>query len=143
VAARDRQNFTPEQRRSAFQANARWLSDHNVDGIWIAEGYEHLRRSGLICYCENCLFCHTDQSYFDVDHLVPDSQFKAWGKHVEARDSINMVILCKSIEKGSLGCNQCKNASLWVPRLRGLAFTRQVLDMNCYPLKDRPFRWVE
>ncbi len=137
----NRQNFSSVQRQSAFEANAEWLRDHRVDGIEIEERYRHLRQSGGIHYCENCLFCHTDQSFFDVDHLVPDRSFRLWGVHTDARSAINMVILCKSVRAGDYGCNQSKGSRHHVPVNRGLAFSRHHLDMNYVPLVDRPFEW--
>ena len=136
-----RQNFDQQQREFAYEANARWLKQHRVDGIMIALEFESLRTGGLIFYCENCLFCHTDRAYFDVDHLVPDRQFKVWQKHIQAKASENMMILCKSLKKGDYGCNQCKGAKLYVPVDRGLAYKLRTIDMNCCPLKDRPFSW--
>lgn len=137
-----RNNFTPQQRDSAYMANANWLMSHSVDGIYIALAYEHLQRAGLIYYCENCLFCHSDRGYFDVDHLVPDKVLKVWGKQQQSTAAVNMLILCKSRQSGDLGCNQSKGSKLHVPRHRGLAYALRNLDMNCYPLKDRPFTWT-
>lgn len=137
-----RQNFSEVQRRSMFQENAAWLQHHRVDGVEIADAYRGLRSSGRIYYCENCLFCHTEQSFFDVDHLVPDRSFRVWGIHTEARRATNMIILCKSLVKGDLGCNQSKGARNYVPSYRGLAFTRRDADMNYIPLHERPFEWV-
>ena len=134
----NRQNFSPAQRQSAFEANAHWLRDHRVDGVELALNFDPLRKQGLVYYCENCLFCHTDRAFFDVDHLVSDRNFRIWWKHIEARDPINMVILCKSRERGDLGCNQSKGAKMFVPAERGLAYSRRDLDMNCIPLHDRP-----
>ena len=113
-----------------------------MTGIFIAAAYEKLQQSGLIYYCENCLFCHTDRQFFDVDHLIPDQKFRSWGKHTDAGHSVNMMILCKSRQRGDLGCNQCKGANFYVPRNRGLAFTHRELDMNCFPLRVRPFDWT-
>jgi hypothetical protein len=138
-----RQNFTETQRMSALQHNALWLSRHRVTGVYIATAYENLQNSGLIYYCENCLFCHTDRQFFDVDHLVPDKKFRIWGNHTEARDPVNMMILCKSRQRGDLGCNQCKGARLFVPKNRGLAFTHSGVDMNCFPVRERPFDWTQ
>ncbi len=138
-----RQNFTPAQRDSAFENNADWLRRHRVDGVAIVERYRHLREEGSIYYCENCLFCHTDRRFFDIDHLVPDRSFRVWGKHADARQPINMVVLCKSIVKGDFGCNQSKGSRTHVPTHRGLAFTRSDLDMNYTPLGERPFDWSQ
>lgn len=138
----DRMNFTPAQREAAYLANCQHLRTHRVDGVEIALPYDHLRGEGAIYYCENCLFCHTSREFFDVDHLVPDRQFKAWGKHADARDAVNMILLCKSLREGDLGCNQSKGAALYVPKQRGLAYTHPAEDMNCVPLADRPFRWT-
>jgi hypothetical protein len=137
-----RQNFSQAQRDSAFQMNAKWLAEHRVDGVEMTLAAEPLRKAGLVYYCENCLFCHTDRSYFDVDHLVPDRSFRVWGKHVDARQAINMLILCKSKESGDNGCNQCKGAKSLVPRSRGLAYTHSELDLNWTPLADRPWEWT-
>jgi hypothetical protein len=137
----NRQNFSSIQRRSAFAENANWLRDHKVDGIQLALAFDPLRRMGQVYYCENCLFCHTDKAYFDVDHLVADRSFRVWGKHPEGRAAVNMVVLCKSQVRGDLGCNQSKGAAGYVPRSRGLAFTRADLDMNCCPLSERPFQF--
>lgn len=137
-----RNNFTPAQRDSAFFCNADYLRNHSVDGIYIALAYENLHRGGFIYYCENCLFCHNDRSYFDVDHLVPDSLMKHWGKPQQSAVAVNMMILCKSRQSGDLGCNQSKGSRLHVPSKRGLAYTMPALDMNCCPLKDRPFLWT-
>ena len=106
-----RQNFSERQRQSAFQANAEWLRDHRVSGVELAMAFEPLRHLGQVYYCENCLFCHSDQAHFDIDHLVPDRSFRIWQKHVDARDAINMVVLCKSRERGDLGCNQPKRGA--------------------------------
>jgi hypothetical protein len=137
-----RMNFTEAQRQSAFDCYAQYLMRYTVDGILIQEAFEHLRQQGRIYYCQNCLFCHTDQIYFDVDHLVPDRSFRLWGKHPHARDPVNMIILCKSRQKGDLGCNQSKGANNNVPKRRGLAFTHPNDDMNCYPVMQRPFIWT-
>lgn len=72
----ERRNFSQPQRMSALRCNAENLRDHAIDGICIAEAYLPQQREGLIYYCENCLFCHTDTQYFDVDHLVPDRMFR-------------------------------------------------------------------
>jgi hypothetical protein len=133
-----RQNFTEAQRQSAFEANAKWLRDHRVDGIQLELKAEPLRKRAEVYYCENCLFCHTEQHFFDVDHLVPDRSFRLWGIHSEARNPINMVILCKSGQLGDLGCNQSKGSRSFVPDKRGLAYSRRDLDLNCSPLTDRP-----
>lgn len=138
----ERMNFREPQRESAYAQNALWLQNHRVDGIEISLEYEDLREQGRIYYCENCMFCHSDRKYFDVDHLVPDKRFKDWAKHEDAREAVNMVILCKSLQAGDLGCNQSKSANLYVPRGRGLAFTRPADDMNCCPTTDRPFPWT-
>lgn len=137
-----RQNFTKAQRDSAFAANAAWLQRHRVDGVQIIESCESYRQAGQIYYCENCLFCHTDREYFDVDHLVPDRSFRMWEKHADARQPINMIILCKSRVRGDYGCNQSKGSSTLVPQHRGLAFTRADLDMNYVPVHERPFDWA-
>jgi hypothetical protein len=142
MANATRQNFTKLQRDSAFDRNREWLQKSRVDGIEIALNYEHLRTQGKIIYCENCLFCHEDEAFFDVDHLVPDKKFLLWGKHAEARAPVNMIILCKSQVKGDLGCNQSKWMNDYVPPMRGLAWTRCLIDMNCYPIKSRPFIWT-
>ena len=134
-----RQDFSQAQRDSAFKANAEWLSQHKVDGITLVLAAEPLRKAALVYYCENCLFCHTDRGYFDVDHLVPDRSFRVWGKHIDARHAINMLILCKSQATGDYGCNQCKGAKSLVPRSRGLAYTHSEMDLNCTPLSERPW----
>ncbi len=137
-----RTNFSTAQRLSALRENAQWLQSHRVDGINIEVDSEALQRAGRIYYCENCLFCHNDVSYFDVDHLVPDKVLRDWGKQNQSTAAVNMMILCKSRQKGDLGCNQSKGGSLYVPTHRGLAYTLRSLDMNCTPLKDRPFLWT-
>jgi hypothetical protein len=133
-----RQNFSAPQRESAFRANAEWLAKHRVTGVELALSFEPLRHQAKVYYCENCLFCHSDQQYFDIDHLVPDRNFRLWQKHVDARHAVNMVVLCKSVEKGDLGCNQSKGAKLFVPVERGLALSRSEIDMNCFPFRHRP-----
>lgn len=137
-----RNNFSKPQRESALRENARWLQTHRVDGVSIAMCFEDLHRTGAIYYCENCLFCHSDTVYFDVDHFVPDRIFRDWGKHSQSTAAVNIMVLCKSLQKGDLGCNQSKGGKLTVPARRGLAFTLRELDMNCEPLKDRPFVWT-
>jgi hypothetical protein len=137
-----RQNFSVPQRDSAFQANSDWLRHHKVSGVDLALAFDPLRKLGQVYYCENCLFCHTDRAYFDVDHLVSDRSFRVWGRHEEARYAGNMVILCKSRERGDLGCNQSKGARMLVPAGRGLAYTRADLDMNCFPVRERPKDWT-
>ena len=136
-----RMNFTPAQKDSAFAANAAWLRRHRVDGVEIAESYQSYRIAGQLYYCENCLFCHTDRNFFDVDHLVPDRSFRIWEKHSDARQPINMLILCKSNVQGDYGCNQSKGARNLVPNHRGLAFRHRDLDMNYVPVQERPFDW--
>jgi hypothetical protein len=138
----DRQNFSRAERELAFAFNAAWLRDHWIDGIEFALDCEPFRRAGVAYYCENCLFCHTDRSFFDVDHLVPDRLFKLWGDHPAARYPGNMILLCKSLQTGDFGCNQSKGGNERVPRRRGLAFTRAAIDMNCFPVQDRPFPWT-
>jgi len=138
----NRNNFKTRQKESALRENAQWLKSHRVDGISIAMAFEDLQRTGGIYYCENCLFCHSETAYFDVDHLVPDKVFRDWGKHNQSTAAVNMMILCKSLQKGDLGCNQSKGGKLYVPTRRGLAYTLRDLDMNCTPLKDRPFLWT-
>ncbi len=137
-----RQNFTPAQRQSAFLQNATWLRDHKVSGVDMALSFEHLRQAGRVYYCENCLFCHTSQEYFDIDHLVPDKLFRDWARHGESRLPTNMIVLCKSRQRGDLGCNQSKSSRTLVPRHRGLAYTIPSMDMNCCPVRERPFDWV-
>lgn len=139
----NRQNFSQAQRQSTFAANAEWLRDHKVSGVELALAFDPLRRLGQVHYCENCLFCHTDQAYFDIDHLVSDRAFRLWGRHSEARWAVNMVVLCKSRQQGDFGCNQTKSSNMLVPRHRGLAFTRADLDMNCIPVRERPFDWAQ
>jgi hypothetical protein len=133
-----RMNFSEPQRLSAFDANAGWLRAHRVDGVELSLEFAPLRAQGLVYYCENCLFCHTAKAYFDVDHMVSDSSFKAWGKHEDGRNPMNMVILCKSLQRGDLGCNQSKGAGQFVPKARGLAVTHPERDMNCIPFAERP-----
>lgn len=137
-----RKNFTPAQRRSALECNALWLRDHRVDGVQIALAYELLRSSGRIYYCENCQFCHTDDQFFDLDHLVPDQKLRLWGAQEQSRLPMNMVVLCRSRQVGDLGCNQSKGSRLDVPRNRGLAFTRREIDLNCFPVHARLFQWA-
>ncbi len=134
-----RQNFDAAQRESAFRENASWLRSHRVDGIELGLAYEPLRLQGLVYWCENCGFCHTDADWFDIDHFVPDRHWREWGLHADARLAVNMSVLCKSRSEGDLGCNQSKGARLYVPRDRGLAFTHPDIDMNCIPIRDRPF----
>ena len=134
-----RMNFTPDQRDSAFRANAEWLQKHKVDGVQVVLAAEPLRAAGQLYYCENCLFCSTERAHFDVDHLVADRSFRLWGRHAEARSPINMMILCKSTARNDFGCNQTKGARLYVPHGRGLAYTRADLDLNWTPVRERPF----
>ena len=134
-----RRNFSPTQKDSALKANAEWLQKHKVDGVQLILAAEPLRAAGQVYYCENCLFCSTDRSHFDVDHLVADRNFRVWGRHDEARMAVNMMILCKSTRQNDLGCNQTKGARLWVPHGRGLAYTRADLDLNWTPVRERPF----
>jgi hypothetical protein len=136
-----RLNFTPAQRASALLENANWLRSHRVDGVSLSLQAEALPASVRIYYCENCMFCHTDVEFFDVDHFVPDAVFRAAGRSSSSVIPENMAVLCKSRpgHKGERGCNQCKGGRLWVPAERGLAFTRQDLDLNCFPLRLRPF----
>ncbi len=134
-----RQNFDATQRDSAFTENANWLRTRRVDGIELGLAYEPLRLQGLVYWCENCGFCHTDRDWFDIDHFVPDRQFHGTSHHGDARLAENMAVLCKSRSEGDLGCNQSKGSRLYVPRDRGLAFTHPELDMNCVPVRERPF----
>ena len=138
-----RVNFTGAQRTSALAANARWLKDHKVDGIEMIVSLEQLRQAGVVYYCENCLFCHTNVQYFDVDHVVADSLLLAWGRQSRSGMPENMAVLCKSVSKGDFGCNQTKSARIYVPVGRGLAFSHPELDMNCVPIADRPFTWAK
>lgn len=137
-----RRNFTRAQRRSALECNAGWLRGHRVTGVEIALAFEPLRSAGLIYYCENCLFCHTDPQYFDLDHLVPDQTLRLWDAQQQSRIAMNMVILCKSRQEGDLGCNQSKGSGFGVPLNRGLAFSRREEDLNCFPVHARPLEWA-
>ena len=134
-----RQNFTEEQKDSARRTNASWLQSRKVEGIELALAYEPLRLQGLVYWCENCGFCHTDRTWFDVDHFVPDRHWREWGIHADGRLAVNMAVLCKSKVAGDLSCNQSKGGRLYVPRNRGLAYTHRDIDMNWVPLEDRPF----
>ena len=42
----DRMNFKAAQRLAAFECNAMWLKNHDVDGVFIALAYDGLRRKG-------------------------------------------------------------------------------------------------
>ena len=75
--------------------------------------------------------------------LLRTKTFKDWNRHEQGRVAINMVVLCKSRREGDLGCNQSKGSKLFVPRDRGLAFTRADQDRNCVPLSERPFVWSQ
>lgn len=134
-----RLEFTQAQKDSALEQNALWLRGHRVDGISLTLQAEALPPTLPIYYCENCMFCHTDRTRFDVDHFVPDLVFRSGGRTSSSVIPENMAVLCKSQRGGELGCNQCKGGRLWVPAERGLAFTRQDIDMNCFPLRLRPF----
>lgn len=134
-----RMNFDARQRESAFRENANWLRSRRVDGIELALAYEPLRLEGRVYWCENCGFCHTDQEWFDIDHFVPDREMREGPRHTDAALPENMAVLCKSRNEGDLGCNQSKGARLFVPRDRGLAITHPELDMNCIPVRERPF----
>jgi hypothetical protein len=135
----DRLNFSDPQKQSALRENANWLASHRVDGIDLTLQASALLGTVPIYHCEHCLFCHTDAKYFDVDHFVPDRVFRTSGRTQSSVIPENMAVLCKSSARGDLGCNQSKGANLWVPKARGLAFTKPDLDMNCYPVRARPF----
>jgi hypothetical protein len=134
-----RSNFTRAGRTSALQANG-LENAGNVDGVWIAEAYLAQKAAGQIYYCENCKFCHTDASYFNVDHLVPDTEFKRSGSSNRSNLAINMAVLCTSKKAGDFGCNQCKGGKLDPPPGSGLAYTNPDIDMNCCPLHLRNAR---
>jgi hypothetical protein len=133
-----RQNFSEQQRQSAFAANAMWLRDHRVTGVELALAFEPLRHRAQVYYCENCLFCHSDQAYFDIDHLVPDRSFRIWQKHVDARDPINMVVLCKSTERGERGCNESRGELVYSQEQD--FYSRQDLD-ELLPPGRRPHEY--
>ena len=129
-------DFKKRSRESALLAN-RLSNTGSIAGIWIATAYEGLQSQGLIYYCENCKFCHTDRKYFDVDHLVPLAEFNATNSPNAPNIALNMVVLCKSLEKGDYGCNQRKGSQLEVPGGSGLAITYADIDMNCMPFHLR------
>ncbi|MGB3245118.1 MAG: hypothetical protein WBB25_11325 [Sulfitobacter sp.] len=129
-----RQNFSPAMRGEVFRWNAIAVIGR-IDGVNIDEQQQDARKQGLIYYCENCKFCHTDRMYFDVDHLVPDVQFRGTGR--PSNSPINAVVLCKSYESGARGCNQTKGGRNWPPPGAGLAITRKELDMNWTPIHLR------
>jgi hypothetical protein len=134
-----RSEFTSAGKASALRANAA-ANVGNIDGVWISEQWYEQKRAGMIYYCENCKFCHTDPEYFDVDHFVPDQEFKRSGSVNASNVAINMGILCKSQRRGDNGCNQRKGSKLDPPPRSGLAFTRSEIDMNCCPLSLRNIR---
>ncbi|WPP49120.1 hypothetical protein [Catalinimonas niigatensis] len=133
-----RQNFSQAQKDQAFHYNALSLCK-GEDGIEIAESYRHL--IGHIYFCENCLFCHTDRRYFNVDHLAPDRLLRGTGR--PSAIAINAVLLCTSLQRGDGGCNQAKGAKPFVPVTRGLAYTHREEDMNYIPLQERPFSYAK
>ena len=73
--------------------------------------------------------------YFDIDHLVPDAQMQGTGRSSNVWH--NAIVLCKSYEAGSRGCNQTKGGRNWPPPDAGLARTRKELDLNWTPMRDR------
>lgn len=129
-----RQNFSKAMRDEIFKWNATDLIGH-VSGIRIDDRHQEDKRKGRIYYCENCKFCHTDKMYFDVDHLVPDKQFRGTGKRSNVW--FNAIVLCKSYEKGARGCNQTKGGRNWPPPGAGLARSRPELDMNYADMIER------
>jgi len=139
VTMSSRLNFSSPQKASALRENANWLRTRGVSGVELTLHAAAVVDKVPIYYCENCHFCHTDAELFDVDHFVPDKHFRLGGRVQSSVIPENMAILCKSTARGDLGCNQSKGARLWVPRGRGLAVTRPDLDLNCCPLRDRPF----
>lgn len=129
-----RSEFRDPQKELAYRLNAR-RNVGFVDGVWIVESQQDAKLRGEIYFCENCKFCHTDRAYFDVDHLVPDKQFR--GSANASNVDINAVILCKSLVKGDRGCNQTKGSKNWPPPGVGLAYSRAEEDMNYCPIGDR------
>ena len=130
-----RDNFYHFQRDDVFKANAQ-RNIGNVDGIWVQEANIPDQEKGRVIWCENCKFCHTDRAYFDIDHLVPDKQFRD-GTRGPSNVIINAIVLCKSLKTGDRGCNQTKGSRIFPPPLTGLAYSRKDEDMNCMPVHLR------
>jgi hypothetical protein len=129
-----RQNFSKAVRDEIYKWNASSLKSY-VSGVRIDDRHQEDKRNGLIYYCENCKFCHTDQAYFDIDHLVPDKHFRGTGN--PSNVWFNAIVLCKSYELGARGCNQTKGSRYWPPPGAGLARTRPELDMNYADMHER------
>ena len=132
--ATERRNFSAGQRDDAFRFNA-MENIGTVDGVMKDERFIAAFEAGQVFYCVACKFCHTDRAHFDVDHLVPDREFRLSANRSDV--AANMDVLCKSGARGERGCNQVKGAKLWVPGGAGLAHTRPDIDMNCMPLHLR------
>ncbi len=122
-----RQEFSSVLRDEVFRWNATELI-HHISGIMIDERHMADKHAGRIYFCENCKFCQTDKMYFDIDHLVPDKEFR--GSPNASNVALNAIVLCKSYESGARGCNQTKGARLYPPPDAGLARTRPELDLN-------------
>ncbi len=129
-----RQNFSKILRDEVFKWNAATLMG-GVSGVRIDERYQKDREQGLMYYCENCKFCHTDKKYFDIDHLVPDKQMQGTGRPSNIWQ--NAIVLCKSYEAGTRGCNQTKGSANWPPPGVGLARSRRDLDLNYADMHER------
>jgi len=125
-----RTNFSKAQRDSMFQVNRESNLPGRIPGIQIKSAHTSEQTSGLIYYCENCKFCHTDASFFDVDHFVPDAEMRASRSPRSSVDPINMCLLCKSVAANTYGCNQTKGGRLYPPPHAGLAYTLPNEDLN-------------
>ncbi len=121
--------------REEVLRNNRTATIGTVDGVWIIESQQAARMRGEIYYCENCKFCHTEEAFFEVDHLVADKAFR--GTTSASNVLMNAAVLCTSIAKGDRGCNQSKGAREAPLPGAGLAYSRPGLDMNCAPLNIR------
>lgn len=130
-----RDNFTDRALRDEiFKWNARDLI-RGVDGVEIQEANQADRLAGRVYYCENCKFAHTDRKYFQIDHLVPDKQFRGTGRKSNIWQ--NAIILCGSVGPKTYGCNQTKQDKNWPPPYAGLARTLPDVDMNWMPMHLR------
>ncbi len=129
MAKRDKFNRTNYLKLSADYVRRRWPAEFNGK----ADHY----------ICENCGFVHSNEKYFEIDHVLPCAQGGKANRFAPedcdkllAEDAENIELLYRLGDNGMVlcfGCNRAKWAHPFVPKGRGYAFESPYREMDCNP----------